>query len=77
MPGEVDAEKVEAELKNGVINEEVLLREYETGQYLRKFTLSEVIDQTRIDAELRDGVLRLNLPKVEKVKPRKITVNTG
>jgi HSP20 family molecular chaperone IbpA len=48
--------------------------EYETGRYYRQFSLSEVIDQVKIDAKLSDGVLRLTLPKVAKATPRRIAV---
>jgi HSP20 family protein len=58
-------------------NEENILVEYETGRYYRQFTLGELINQENIDAKLKEGVLRLTLPKVEKATPKKITVKTG
>jgi len=57
--------------------EAVIIREYETGRYYRQFSLSELINQEKIDAKLNDGVLRLTLPKVEKATPKKIVVQTG
>ena len=54
-----------------------VLREYRTGKYYRQFTLSQIIDQGKIKAELKEGVLRFKLPKVRAAMPRKITVQSS
>ena len=48
--------------------------EYNVGHYSRSFQLSSKVNQSRIAAELKDGVLSLTLPKVEEAKPRTIHV---
>ncbi len=50
--------------------------EYRVGDYHRSFTLSDTIDQDRIEASVRDGILRLTLPKVVPTT-KKITVKAG
>ena len=42
--------------------------------YRREFTLSRELDASRIEASLKDGVLRLAIPKLEEAKPRRIEV---
>jgi len=51
-----------------------LYTEYNVGHYARSFQLSNKIDQSRIGAEFKDGVLSLTLPKAEEAKPRTIQV---
>jgi HSP20 family molecular chaperone IbpA len=87
LPG-VKAQDLKIDLRESVLTltghvatteadkESDVLREYKSGTFFRRFTLSETIDQSRIDAKLSDGVLRLELPKVEKAQPRQITVRT-
>jgi HSP20 family molecular chaperone IbpA len=66
LTGEVD--------NRGKMPGEMVIEEYQTGRYYRQFSVSEVIDQEKIDAKLGEGVLRLTLPKIEKAKPRRIVV---
>ena len=54
-----------------------LAMEFGSGEYMRTFTLSDVVDRERITATLKDGVLELYLPKVEKVQPKKIEIQAG
>ena len=57
--------------------EEEILTEYDFGRYYRQFTIGELVNQEKIDAQLKEGVLRLSLPKVEKATPKKIAVKAG
>jgi len=87
MPG-VKAEDLKIDLRESVLTlsghvtapeaakESVILREYPSGTFFRQFTLAETIDQAKIDAKLTDGVLRLELPKVDRAKPRQISLRT-
>jgi len=88
MPG-VKAQDLDVDLRDDVLtlsgevsppeaaDESDVAREYLTGKYFRQFNLSEAIDQAKIDAGLKEGVLRLTLTKVEKATPRKIVVSAG
>jgi HSP20 family molecular chaperone IbpA len=52
-----------------------LYTEYNIGNYVRSFQLSSKIDQEGISAELKDGVMKLVLPKAQMARPRKIAVS--
>lgn len=51
-----------------------LYTEYNVGNYNRTFQLSNAFEQSGIKAELKDGVMKLILPKVERAKPRRVNV---
>jgi HSP20 family molecular chaperone IbpA len=86
MPG-IDKSSVDVRVENDLLSIEgqvdlskyrglaPLYIEYNVGNYARSFQLSSKIDQDRITAELKDGVMTVTLPKAEKAKPRRISVS--
>ncbi|MGB1050238.1 MAG: Hsp20/alpha crystallin family protein [Rhodothermales bacterium] len=55
-------------------NDTVVRLERQTGRFYRSFTLSNKIDDTKIEARQENGVLMVRLPKLEESKPRKISI---
>jgi len=85
MPG-VDEKSVDITLEKNVLTIDAAVEpevpqgyrlayaEYTTGNYHRVFTLSDEIDREGIEAAVKNGVLKLTLPKSQKAKARKISV---
>lgn len=55
----------------------VIHQEYQLGDFLRSFILSDEVDHERIQAKLTNGVLRVDLPRAARAKPRRIEVSPG
>ncbi|MFH1079539.1 MAG: Hsp20/alpha crystallin family protein [Pseudomonadota bacterium] len=51
--------------------------EYDTGDYQRAFTISNEVDREKIEAKVKNGVLRVILHKAEQVKARKIAIKAA
>ncbi len=55
----------------------VLHEEYRPGDFYRSFILSDEVERSKISAELKNGVLKLTLPKAERAKTRRIEIKTS
>jgi HSP20 family molecular chaperone IbpA len=83
LPG-VDKENLDVRVENNLLSirgrathaapGDPIYREYGLINFFRQFELNERVDQSKISADLKNGVLTLNLPKAEEAKPRKIDV---
>ncbi len=88
MPG-VDESSVDITLEKNVLSiygkvepeipekHELVYAEYGVGDYQRSFTISDEIDRDGIQATVKNGVLRLTLPKAKAAQTRKIAVKAG
>ena len=88
VPG-VDEESVDITLEenvltiNGYVDFEepegygLAYAEYRIGDYVRSFTVSDQIDQAGVEATIKDGVLKLHLPKAPAAKKRQIPISVG
>jgi HSP20 family protein len=86
LPG-VDKEGVEIRVEDNILTikgnakytqlANVLRQEFTLQNYYRQFQLSDEVDQSKISAESKNGVLTITLPKAEKSKPKQIKVKVG
>lgn len=87
LPG-VSEESVEIQLEDNVLSFQAqvnppvpegarpLHEEFRVATYHRSFILSDEVDRDRISAELKNGVLRLTLPKAERARTRRIEIKS-
>ena len=84
LPG-VKKDNLDIDVREGVLslsatlnpspeNWQPVYSEYQIGGYSRRFSLGNQIDQSKISADMNNGVLTLVLPKAEEHKPRKIKI---
>ena len=86
MPG-VEKDNIKLNIDNGTLTLSALRQldtkgvstweEFGDVEYRRSFSVPQTIDIGKVDAELKEGVLRLHLPKSEAAKPRQIEIKVG
>lgn len=86
MPGVVK-ENISVDLDNGTLSISGVRKletkgvatyeEFSDVEYVRSFSVPQTIDVEKVEAELKNGVLRLHLPKSEAAKPRQIEIKTA
>lgn len=87
LPG-VDKKDIHVDVKDGVLTlsgertyenevkeDNYHRRERASGKFQRSFTLPEGFDPDKIDADYKDGVLKIEIPKPKEKKPKKITIH--
>lgn len=58
-------------------DEKLILQEWKSNRFLREFTLPSNVDPNSIQANLKDGMLELTMPKAPMEEPKKIPVETA
>ena len=86
MPGVVK-EDIVVDIDNGTLSisgvrkleteKAATYEEFSDVEYVRSFSVPQTIDVEKVEAELKNGVLRLHLPKSEAAKPRQIEIKTA
>ena len=87
---EVKKEDVKVTLENGVLTlqgerrdereekgRKIHRTERSYGRFVRSFVLPDLVDDTKVKAEFKDGMLHLHLPKLEKARPKAIEVKVA
>lgn len=77
MEGNTLTIKGERRLEEGTKREDYHRRERPYGRFSRSFSLPNTVDQSKITASHKDGILRLLLPKKEETRPKQIKVEVG
>jgi HSP20 family protein len=74
VEGDVLTIKGERPLEEGIKKEAYLRHERPYGRFSRSFSLPHGVEQGKVKASHKDGILRLVLPKKEETRPKQIEV---